>query len=71
MGIYGAPWAGGGLFKEKTIQENTQRMLIVTWYPDFTEWEASREVGEQDRILWAKRSALEISHFGIAARQVK
>jgi hypothetical protein len=59
-----------GLFKEKTVQENTQRMLIVTWYPDFTEWEASRDVGEQDRILWAKRASLEISHFGIAARMV-
>jgi hypothetical protein len=60
----------GRLGRWRIVRENTQRMLIVTWYPDFIEWEASREVGEQDRTLWAKRAALEISHFGIAARMI-
>ena len=59
-----------GLFKENAFQNNVQRMLIVTWYPDFSEWEETRKVGEDDRIVWAQRAALEISHFGIAARMI-
>ena len=57
-----------GLFKGVDEENPVGKMLIVTWYADFTEWEKSREVGEVDRGFWAKPAAMELNQFGIAAR---
>ncbi len=56
------------LFKETKASPDRQRLMLVTWYANFTVWEQSRVIADNERPYWAERATMELSHFGIAAR---
>jgi len=68
------PFEGGfdsevqGLFAESDRSHEQGKMLLLTWYRDFSVWEASRRPAKEARERFRKRHDLTIETIAIATR---
>jgi hypothetical protein len=63
-----------GVFREQLEQDSRNyknalsKILMLTWYATFEDWEKSRLLYPPDRGKWARRSEMELAHWAQAGR---
>ena len=58
------------VFQECTTNDDVVKLLMVTWYDSMQAWEDTRQLAPRDKDKWARRSTMELVHWGHAARLV-